>query len=70
MRNTNHNGPIARFVITTLGTLIGAVFGVLFFLPAGFFDRPPTLVNLAWAIIGFSGSIIAGAALFSWAGTK
>ena len=67
MRTTNHNGPIAQVVITTVGVLIGALFGVFLFVPTGYL-QPLTLADVAWELSEVSVSVIVAAALFSWAG--
>ena len=70
MSKLNRNRPLVQAIITAVGALIGALFGDFVFVPAGFFDRPSTLADGAWALCGLSVSVICGAVLFSWAGKR
>ena len=70
MSKLKRNGPVAQAIITAVGALIGALFGDFLFVPAGFFDRPPTFADVAWALCGVSGTAIVGAVVFSWAGKR
>jgi hypothetical protein len=69
MIKPNHKGRLAQVVITTVGALIGALFGQIYFVPS-VNVRSPTLADVAWELAGVSASVIVGAVLFSWAGKR